>query len=501
MFYKKIALFVFVMICLNLNVQAQIGRYFNLYGKDSVNEAFIELTEIKNTLYVVGWYNDFKGRAQLSKIDAVSGSQKLKITYQLNDSIPNQDLRGILYLNNNIYTIGGCLYPDTTVEQNQKVHPYLMKTDTNGNILWWKKYEGIFEEYGGGQQILQLDSNKLAILCWARTQRNSSAENRVVIILTDTNGVLLKKVIYAPFQRKLAYAIDMVQLNDGSLLLVGSNPYFNGWAKGVAMRIDTALNIIWAKEYNSQDQVTLLQHAAQKKNGKILIAGYMNYSGTTNDYDGLLLEVNLNNGNIIRDKRFEPEFANFFDGIVILPDEKIVIGGGTDNLDTLSSDAAIWKLDSNWNVIWYHIYSQPYLGNCFSAENPYSFRRTKDGGFVFAGFTRNPVTCSQDGMIIKLDSNGCLQQGCSFVGTEDEQIWKSEIRIYPNPANEVLNIENASAYTWLKLYTMQGSLIYTKLLQFEKEIINLSEINAGLYMLQIENTQGIIQQERLVITR
>jgi uncharacterized protein len=61
------------------------------------------------------------------------------------------------------------------------------------------------------------------------------------------------------------------------------------------------------------------------------------------------------------------------------------------------------------------------------------------------------------------------------------------IKIYPNPTSSVLNIENAENFKTVKFYNTQGLLV----LQSNQLLVNVSALNIGLYLVEVENTEGI----------
>ena len=64
-----------------------------------------------------------------------------------------------------------------------------------------------------------------------------------------------------------------------------------------------------------------------------------------------------------------------------------------------------------------------------------------------------------------------------------------EITIYPNPVNGVLNIQSKDNATLngktAALYSLTGKPILQKMLQSKTEKINISNLNAGIYILKI----------------
>ncbi len=70
------------------------------------------------------------------------------------------------------------------------------------------------------------------------------------------------------------------------------------------------------------------------------------------------------------------------------------------------------------------------------------------------------------------------------------------VSIYPNPTNGVLNI-NTSNNSLIKLFNINGKLINTTIAQSSVTIFDLSNLENGIYFIQVENN-GIITTQKVV---
>lgn len=73
------------------------------------------------------------------------------------------------------------------------------------------------------------------------------------------------------------------------------------------------------------------------------------------------------------------------------------------------------------------------------------------------------------------------------------EIEKSEIQIYPNPAQNELFINNAPSNSYIQFYNLQGQLILNKSLQ--RSSVNISALQKGLYLYRIydANNTAVLQ--------
>ena len=67
------------------------------------------------------------------------------------------------------------------------------------------------------------------------------------------------------------------------------------------------------------------------------------------------------------------------------------------------------------------------------------------------------------------------------------KIQEQILRISPNPSKGVIRIKNATKGELIKIYDMSGSLVFEKLCLTKTEIINLGELEFGLYVLELKN--------------
>ena len=70
-----------------------------------------------------------------------------------------------------------------------------------------------------------------------------------------------------------------------------------------------------------------------------------------------------------------------------------------------------------------------------------------------------------------------------------------EVSLYPNPVNNVLNIETALEIQNVEIYNIQGQ----KVLSSNQKQINVSDLAAGMYMVRIKDTDNKIATKKIVI--
>ena len=86
----------------------------------------------------------------------------------------------------------------------------------------------------------------------------------------------------------------------------------------------------------------------------------------------------------------------------------------------------------------------------------------------------------------------------------DEEV-EDQISLYPNPSNGSLYLKAGSIQgnEWIQVYDMSGKQVYMQQLhgQSSPVLIDLNDLEKGIYFLRFGNDEGILLEEKLVLTR
>jgi hypothetical protein len=86
-----------------------------------------------------------------------------------------------------------------------------------------------------------------------------------------------------------------------------------------------------------------------------------------------------------------------------------------------------------------------------------------------------------------------------YPGNNISSIKNAAIKIYPNPALGILNIDSDKLIQNVCIYNTCGQLLYTKKINDLRAEINTISFPEGLYVLQIESEEGIVVQKFSVV--
>ena len=117
---------------------------------------------------------------------------------------------------------------------------------------------------------------------------------------------------------------------------------------------------------------------------------------------------------------------------------------------------------------------------------PVNYTISNVDGLIFKiNFTPSP-----NGSIVLDDLEWVMQNPVGI-----ESIKNSNVKIYPNPTNNIINVEGLSKNenNSIQIFDVQGKLVITKTIT-EKGTIDLSELNKGVYVIKIgEVAQRIVK--------
>jgi len=106
------------------------------------------------------------------------------------------------------------------------------------------------------------------------------------------------------------------------------------------------------------------------------------------------------------------------------------------------------------------------------------------------------VNIIDETMSVGLDTAACPSLFVNNIHHNDEFF------IYPNPANDFINIANTSNFPhlFLTVYDFTGRIVHTQALKEKsKERIIVNNLTSGLYLFQIKSASNLILNEKIII--
>lgn len=531
----KIGLIVIDSVGENKFINTIGNSYYNYYGQNGVS-----ITPFNNSFYFNSAYLDTFNHAHqyLFKFNQQSDSLLL-VHYFENDTSFNMIGSGCVSKNNNLYLCGQV---DSSVNYSINPNMYLMKTDTLGNIIWWKTYGGSQYEtctnmdtcsdggfilggwttsFGGTDQdpyIVKTDSS--GNFLWDKTINSNSFNDWPAVVLSTQDGGILavttevqKQDVNYKYTKTFFNKYDISgnllwrknvgdtllqppvfavkEAPNGDIVVVGTSAYYNHIFKINA----NGDSLLFKQIYRTEDCTTMQQYAfdiALIDSGGYAIAGFVipdtpNINNTQDawlsTYDSLGCQLpdsiyNLNAQINITGQDTIIELTWDYDLSLTNPNLVYMV---------LRYNKDVYAWDSPWEYCQSVLTTDDfcYLTTKSFTDTVHCFTERKYR--VYAVDTLNQLTsCYSNEINVDILTNI----------SELEKNKDSEILVYPNPNNGIFNIALSTIKDEVQvtIYNLSGQQIEHLPLK-DKGIIDISKQPNGIYFVKVIHQHQVITQK------
>ena len=84
----------------------------------------------------------------------------------------------------------------------------------------------------------------------------------------------------------------------------------------------------------------------------------------------------------------------------------------------------------------------------------------------------------------------------NVLGLDDNKV---DFSVYPNPANNILNISISENNTSISIFDIVGKNVVTMKLENGKNILNIESLNSGVYFYSIKKNGQLIETKKLIV--
>ncbi len=219
---------------------------------------------------------------------------------------------------------------------------WVVKLDSNRNILWQKTYGG-----EGGERASSVIEVSDGYIISGHTGSFNSNKGALWVIKLDFNGNITWQKAYDGDNRDKFGIIK--ELSDGNFVLVGYTKSFGAGEGDIwILKIDSMGNVLWSKTYGGVAN-DMASDVLPTSDGGFIIIGQTESFGT-GGVDAWALKLD-SNGNIMWEKTYGGTANDVVKSIKETVDGGFVLAGRSESYGTGGSDAWILKLDSNGNMI------------------------------------------------------------------------------------------------------------------------------------------------------
>jgi len=366
---------------------------------------------------------------------------------------------------------------------------YLLRTDINGNDIWHRTYGNSNSWERINDAVMTLDSG---IIMVGETVNMSTDNSDIFIVRTTKDGDTLWTKTMGGIGKDIANSI--IKLNDH--YLIGGQYYIpdSAMIKGFVLELNDLgeeIRFDTISDKSGHYFVTDLSLGI----GKYYVIGYRENSGSNNDYYGV---YDLN-GDLINHYTFVyPGYTTILNQVAyVSANDRVAIGYQTINPGT-NQDAY------DLSMAYYYPQNLFYIAPIWSAaisnfglDKLNDLIQTSDGSFVTVGY--NSIV--DDGIaqpnggsnifIAKVGPDNVFPNAFGtvlnpLVGIENLEN-DTEVKIYPNPCNDILVIESTTKEnTFALFYNSIGQVIWSGDFPGKLEL-NTSNYPSGIYSLIIES--------------
>ncbi|MBW6482942.1 MAG: T9SS type A sorting domain-containing protein [Vicingaceae bacterium] len=259
------------------------NSYYDYYGGKNIIE------KGQMFYYNAPYLDTFNHAHQyLFKFNEQGDSLLLKHYFE-NDTSFNMIGSSCVTKNNNLFLCGQV---DSSTNYSINPNMYLMKTDTLGNIIWWKTYGG--SQYEACTNMDTCSDGGFILGGW--TTSFGGADQDPYIVKTDSNGNFQwhKTINSNSFEDWPAVVLST---KDGGILAVTTEVQkedvnFNTWVKIWFNKYDIAGNLLWRKNIGDTIFSTPVFSVKEASNGDIIALG----NNQRHDY---IIKINQNGDSLL----------------------------------------------------------------------------------------------------------------------------------------------------------------------------------------------------------
>jgi hypothetical protein len=288
---------------------------------------------------------------------------------------------------------------------------FLIKTDSAGNMLWNKTYGGVSRD--SASSVVQSTDGGYVIA--GSTESFGAGGSDFYLVKTDSEGNMLWNRTYGGSGDDFGKSV--VQADDGGYVIAGTiNWNVAGTTVDVYLvKTNSDGNLLWSKTYGGTSTTENIFSVVQSSDGGYAIAGTLDYNSPTPP-DVYLLKVDVN-GNFQWQRTYGGTKFDFGRSMVQANDGGYVITGESFGE---SFDVYLVKTDANGTLLWSKVYGGTGADYGFSVVQSSDGGYAIAGQTFSYGLS---AVARADVYLVKTDSNGNLMWNKTFGGTENDQGW------------------------------------------------------------------------------
>jgi len=319
-------------------------------------------------------------------------------------------LKSIIQTEEGNYLAGGW----TDYKSSGELDGWLLQFDSRGNLQWEKTFGDNLDDLI--YDVIQTQDKGFLLAGWTEKQKGHT--NAWILKLGEEGNLEWEKQ-YDLSKTDKIYSI--IQSQSGDYIATGcSLQEEKENTDGLVMCIGKDGTLKWSNLFGG-DQYDRLYSIMENAAGNLFIVGYTESIGE-GDADGWMIKLNKD-GDKEWDKTFGGKEDDRFYSIIQTDDKGHAMIGYTKSKGAGEADMWVLKFDENGNLQWDRTPQETDWGyGAKDDDRGYSIIQSKSGYYIVAGYTCSEGEGKADGRIMKLDREGRIILSKEHGGQENECI-------------------------------------------------------------------------------
>lgn len=340
--------------------------------------------------------------------------------------------------------------------------------------------------------MVETRPNKFMLGGWTFSD-STSTDTDILLVTIDSTGNELNRVVFGGEGNDYISAGCRFD-ESGNAIYTGYTQSFDGGnGKTWAVKTDSIGNILWHQVYQGLSlQVDAGAAITRLADGSFVIGGH---SISPNETNGFLLKIDTL-GNQLWSNQYSLDGQQGVFSVIELADGSLVATGESTETEDASYGGWLIKTDTIGKLEWSRVYNPT-----FGTDHLRDVEQLSNGDFIMAGLGRGISPTIQVGWIIRVDSLGCLVEGCDEPSSVQNQSMDF-FRFYPNPAKDRITIESRVPIEHLLLRDVTGRTLQAFDLEQSQNFqadINVDDLPSGIYLLEARTISGKRSVQKVVL--
>jgi hypothetical protein len=318
---------------------------------------------------------------------------------------------------------------------------YLVRTDSEGNMLWNRTYGGSGFEQCSSVQVT--DDGGFII---AGSTDSFGADADVYLVMTDSEGNMLWNRTYGGSDGDGGGSVQ--ETSDGGYIITGYTYSFGAGRGDVYLvKTDSEGNMLWNRTYGGPN-ADYGKSVHQTRDLGYIIVGDSAEEGTFK-YESYLVKTD-SEGRMLWNRTYGGPKSYRGRSVHETSDGSYIICGDVDPLRAIGyTNVYLFKTDSEGNILWNRTYGGP------RADVGSLALKTGDGGYVIVSSTNSFKTFDDmDVYLVKTDSEGNILWNRTYGGSEGEANFGHSVQ-ETGDGGYIIAGEMAPPYMDLDLYLVK----------------------------------------------